>query len=108
VTATRVVNRRVERGTRYIGRMPGTQWHFGNPFSHQRGTLAKVRVGSREEAISRFRSWLKRESDLDVESARREWILANLHLLRDQVLECHCKPLDCHGDVYGDALEGRL
>jgi hypothetical protein len=99
------VNRRVERGAVYIGRVAGSARHFGNPFSHGRGTLARVRVKSRPEAIARFRAWLRREADLDVEPERRDWVLANLRLLRGQVLECFCKPLACHGDVYVELLE---
>ena len=97
--STRLVNMRVERGTVYIGRRSGSA-HFGNPFSHKRGTIAKVRVATRQAAIAAFRDWLSGAAYSDVEPERRVWILANMHTLRGQVLECFCKPLDCHGDVY--------
>lgn len=95
---TSVVNLRYKRGEVYVGRRD-TGMHFGNPFSHQRGTLAKVRVASREEAIARFRTWLEGATDQDVEPERRAWILTNVPLLRGKVLMCYCKPKLCHGDV---------
>lgn len=73
--------------------------HFGNPFSHTTGTLAAVAVGSRAEAVSRYRSWLLGESDRELEPERREWILGCLPALGDVVLSCRCKPAECHGDV---------
>src|ERR1700761_7257816 len=38
----------------YIGRP--SKW--GNPFSHRQGTLARYKVGTREEAIEAFRNWI--------------------------------------------------
>lgn len=69
----------------YIGRP--SKW--GNPFSHLSGTLAKYRVGSRAEAIQKYRQWIKTQQHL----------LDALHELRDQRLGCWCKPHECHGDV---------
>lgn len=62
---------------------------WGNPFSHLGGTLAKFRVGTREEAIAKY----------------AEWVLTQPHLvkripkLRGKTLACWCSPLPCHGDV---------
>jgi len=106
--STTVVNTRIRHGGVYIGRASGSQ-HYGNPFSHQRGTLAKVRVRSRDEAIKRYRTWLEGTTDVEVEPVRRGWILANIPGLRGKVLECFCKPKACHGDVLAalaDATEG--
>lgn len=90
---TRVVN--IHRGARnyiYIGRP--SKW--GNPFSHQPGTLAEFRVASREEAIDRYREWILSRPAL-VEAARRE--------LRGKILGCHCKPKECHGDILAEIAD---
>jgi hypothetical protein len=63
---------------------------YGNPFSHAKGTLAKFKVATREEAIRRYEPWLRAQPDL-VALVRRE--------LRGKVLGCWCKPLDCHADI---------
>lgn len=83
---TRVVNIRSGKPYDvYIGR-PGP---WGNPFSHQAGTLAKFKVATREEAIDRYEKWLRQQPRL----------LAQLPQLRGKVLGCWCKPQACHGDV---------
>jgi len=89
---TRVVNRRSARFHIYIGR-PSP---FGNPFSHQPGTLARFRVASRAEAIARFRDWFLSQPDL-VARARRE--------LKGKTLGCWCKPAACHGDVIAEVVD---
>jgi hypothetical protein len=70
----------------YIGR-PGP---WGNPFSHQAGTLAKFRVASRDEAVSKYEEWLLAQPEL-VARAKAE--------LRGKVLGCWCSPQSCHGHV---------
>lgn len=89
----------------YIGRR-GRGMHFGNPFSHLLSSIATVRVSSRAESITAFRKWLLLEDYLDVEPQRRDWIIANMHMLRGKRLGCFCHPLPCHGDVYVEILEG--
>jgi ribA/ribD-fused uncharacterized protein len=99
---TTVVNLRQDQFDIYIGRPrkgESQTQHWGNPFSHQSGTKAAVIVSSREEAVTRFESWLAGETDHDVEPERREWIYANIKQLRGKVLGCFCKPQACHGDV---------
>ena len=66
---------------------------WGNPFSHKAGTLAKFRVATREETISKYRAWILSQPDL-VAAARRD--------LRGKVLGCWCHPLTCHGDVLAE------
>lgn len=83
----------------YIGRVKYSNQHFGNPFSHKDDTLASVRVGSLREAIQAFSDWLDGKAWQEVEPQRREWILANLQLLKGQNLGCWCAPGPCHGDV---------
>jgi len=68
----------------YIGR-PG-KW--GNPFSMMDGY-------SREQAISKYRSWIVQQWDL----------LADLNELKGKVLGCYCKPNNCHGDVLVELIE---
>jgi hypothetical protein len=81
--------------------------HFGNPFSHRPNTLAQVAVGSRTEAVSRYRTWLLGESDRELEPERREWILKCLPFLAGAVLSCRCKPAACHGDVLAELATRR-
>lgn len=104
MTKTTVVNKHHARGDIYIGRLSGMS-HFGNPFAHKQGTLAAVVVGSRQEAVDRFHSWLTGETDQDVEPQRRAWILANLYRLQGKRLECFCKPAACHGDVLAEMVD---
>lgn len=92
-------------GARFIGREWGWERHFGNPFTHM-NVPGTVRVGSREEAIARFRTWLDGTSDQDVQQKRRQWILDNLHTLRGRDLMCYCAPLPCHGDVLAELAVG--
>lgn len=93
-TVTVVINKRSGRPYDiYIGR-PSI---WGNPFSHIPNTLARFRVESREEAVSRYREWFLAQPVL-VDRARRE--------LKDKVLACWCKPASCHGDVLAEILDG--
>jgi hypothetical protein len=96
---TKVVNVKKERSDVYIGRMKNTDEHFGNPFMIGRD-------GDRSLVISKFRQWLEGNNYFSVEPARRKWILANLHVLKDKKLGCFCKPDACHGDVYVELLDG--
>jgi hypothetical protein len=76
-----------ERYDVYIGRP--SKW--GNQFTHLThlgGPL--VIVDSREEAIFRFKEWILEQPEL-IEAVKKE--------LRGKILGCHCKPLECHGDV---------
>lgn len=75
----------------YIGRP--SKW--GNPFSHNKGTLAHYRVESREAAIAAYREYVLARPEL----------LAALPELRGKVLGCWCKPLACHGDVLAELAD---
>jgi len=81
-----VVHNKKEHFDVYIGR-PGP---WGNPFSHKADTLAKFKVNSREEAISRYEQWLLSQPEL-VQAAKV--------LLKGKILGCWCAPHACHGDV---------
>jgi hypothetical protein len=86
----RVHNKRAgtaPEGSVYIGRP--SKW--GNPFTHQEGTLAAFKVTTRAEAIGRFRWWIT-EGD-------GSHLLNDLHELRGRDLVCWCHPAACHGDV---------
>ncbi len=91
--STRVVHCKRERYDVYIGRgrdpKTGTRGPWGNQFSHQSGTLAKFRVGSREEAIERYEQYLLESPEL----------MARLHELKGKTLGCWCAPKACHGEV---------
>jgi hypothetical protein len=70
----------------YVGRP--TKW--GNPYSHQSGTLAKYKVATRDEAVDAYEQYLRENPEL-MEAAKRE--------LRGKDLVCWCAPLRCHADV---------
>lgn len=96
---TRVVNRRKERGTMYIGR--GSS--FGNPF-----VIGKD--GTREECIEKYRrwllQWLQHEKEVFISGRSNKWIIEHLGLLKGEILECYCKPEACHGDILVELIEG--
>ena len=79
----------------YIGRGKNGKW--GNPFSHQEGTQANVKVASREEAIEKYREYILSNEDL----------LKALPELKDKILGCWCSPLICHGNVLVELLEAQ-
>lgn len=81
----RVVHCKREPYDVYIGRP--SKW--GNPFSHQDGTLANTITETREEAVALYEKWLTAQPDL----------MADLPELRGKVLGCWCSPKACHGDV---------
>lgn len=81
----KVVHCKKEKYDVYIGRP--SKW--GNPYSHQRGTLAEFLVDSRQEAIAKYEQYVRATPEL----------LAALPELNHKILGCWCKPLPCHGDV---------
>lgn len=70
----------------YVGRPT----KYGNPYSHQDGTVARFKVATRADAISLYRVYLKSSPEL-LADARQE--------LRGKDLACWCAPLPCHADV---------
>lgn len=74
----------------YIGRP--SKW--GNPFSHKPSSLAEVKVATRQEAIDKYREWIRSQPDL----------MASLEELRGKRLGCWCRPKLCHGDVLLELL----
>lgn len=111
----KVVHCKKENYDVYIGRP--SKW--GNPFTHERKivgtighytrtTLATHIVKTREDAIQAHLDWLRGVKWQEVEPERREWILNNLHMLKDKVLACWCSPLPCHGDNYKLLIDEKL
>lgn len=80
---TRVVNIKDEPYDVYIGR--GTKW--GNPFKIGED-------GNRKEVIAKFLRKILKDKEL----------LSSIEELKGKTLGCHCKPKDCHGDVYVNLL----
>lgn len=72
---------------------------WGNPFSHKPSTLAKCKVGSREEAIQAYDDWLAGTKYQDVNPQQRQWILDHIYQLKGAVLGCFCFPQKCHGNI---------
>jgi hypothetical protein len=105
----RVVDRRNELSTVYIGR--GSV--YGNPFTHLplANTQAIVQVGSVDEAVKAYRDWLDGDPKwAHIEPDRRLAILAKIPTLKDDdVLGCYCRPRHaCHGDVLVEFWEAHL
>lgn len=74
----------------YVGRP--TKW--GNPFSHQNGTLAKHRVADRNAAVEAFRAYaMNRYLD------HHDTFAHDLVELRGRDLVCWCAPKPCHADI---------
>lgn len=70
----------------YIGRP--SKW--GNPWSHKKGTLARFRCETREEAIEKYIDWLLTQDDLLLEIKTE---------LKGKILGCWCDPSPCHGHI---------
>lgn len=83
--AIKVVNIKKSPYDVYIGR--GSIW--GNPYSHLEESKASFVVGSREEAIAKYREYILANKDL----------FNRIPELKGKILGCHCKPSACHGDV---------
>ena len=73
-------------GSVYIGR-PSP---YGNPWSHEEGTLAKFKVETRAESIQKYEEWIRSQPEM-MAMIKRE--------LRGKVLSCWCVPRLCHGHV---------
>lgn len=81
---TVVVNRYKESFHIDIGR--NSKW--GNPYSHEKKSLAKYIVKSRQEAIELYTYWILGQPEL----------IASLGELKGKILGCFCLPKDCHGE----------
>ena len=93
----KVVNIRKEKCEVYIGR--GSI--FGNPYTHIpiKNTKAEFQVKTRQEAIDKYREYFYNRIENDTE------FLDEVLRLKDKVLGCYCKPLDCHGDIIKEFLD---
>lgn len=75
----------------YIGRP--SEW--GNPFNHLETSTARFKTATREEAIEKYREWIKTQPQL----------LAKIPELKGKTLGCWCKPFTCHGDVLAELAD---
>lgn len=98
-----VVNKKTWRGEGiYVGRPTP----LGNPFSHQLGTVAEFKVGTRDEAVDRYGPWLMDKLDTDNPTTRMFVLLVDeCERSGEIVLVCHCKPERCHADVIKGFIE---
>lgn len=90
---TRLVN--LKTGAKYdvyIGR-PSI---WGNPYSHEFGTLAQFKTKTRQEAVEKYEEYILSRPDL----------LARLPEIRGKILACWCVPLLCHGHVLLRLING--
>ncbi len=84
---TSLVNIKNESCDIFIGRP--SKW--GNPFSHKNGTLAKFKVDTRKEAVSKYKEY--------IETGDGKHLLKDLKELKGKKLGCYCFPKLCHGNV---------
>ena len=63
---------------------------WGNPFSHQEGTLAKFKVETRAEALQKYEEWVRSQPEM-MAAIKKE--------LKGKVLGCFCTPRMCHGHI---------
>jgi len=90
----------------YVGR--GSP--LGNPFTHRDGTTAPHQVGTREEAVSNFATYLKEklaQKDERIRKALNQIALAAKNGKQVE-LECYCAPHACHADVLAQVIAERL
>lgn len=92
---TKVVNKYKEPYDVYIGR--GSP--IGNPFSHKEGTKAFYKVGTRDQAISEFETYIRKVMEVDPN------LVEYIKGLKGKTLGCFCKPQPCHGDVIVKLVE---
>lgn len=80
---TKVVHCKKEKYDIYIGRP--SKW--ANPF--------KIGLYTREEVLEKYEEWIQNQ----------DWLLKDLHELKDKTLGCWCKPsLRCHGDILAEIV----
>jgi hypothetical protein len=92
----KVVHCKIDKFDVYIGR-PSI---WGNPFSHKDGTQALFKVESSEEAVAKFKEYLK----------SNKMLMSKIHELDNKILACWCKTsknpnAPCHGDAIIEVLE---
>lgn len=84
---------------------------LGNPYTMKghRQTLAKYFVDSRKELLSKYSVWLL-DKLIDPQSAQsKEFRRILKHAMKNDIfLVCHCKPLDCEGDLIKKLLENLI
>jgi hypothetical protein len=98
-----VVNKKQYKGDgEYIGR-PSV---LGNQFTHLDHGLAQYKVATREEAVEKYREWLRVEWRKNG-AVKKELMRLVAQYQRDRKLTliCWCAPEACHGDVLKDAIE---
>ena len=98
----RIENKRTYKGDGvYVGR-PSP---LGNPFSHVPSELAEFRVATREEAVDRYRDWLRKalETDPKVRKAFDE-LVEFYRCFGSLTLVCWCVPQSCHAEVIRDFI----
>lgn len=92
---TKVVNLKNDPYDVYIGR--GSKWGCPYTIIKDRPTLAAEIVGSKEEALAKYKEHILNSPEL----------LDSLDELEGKTLGCFCKPEKCHGDVLIELLTKR-
>jgi len=90
-----------------VGEYIGRGSPLGNPYSHLENTTALYKVATREEAIEKYRIWLreqiKKPNFKVIEELDR--LLYKAISEGNLKLRCFCAPAPCHGDVIKEYLE---
>jgi hypothetical protein len=82
---------------------------LGNPYTHKHGTLARIVVATRDEAVDSYERWLRekiRVRDHAVCNALNE--IYRKAKAGDISLVCFCSPARCHADVIRKVIEEKL
>lgn len=94
-----VVNIRDSDFDVYIGRHNDPiigKW--GNPFTTKESHLAKFKVDSKKEALSKYKEYV----------LNNKYLMDSLDELYGKRLGCFCKPGDCHGDILVELVNDKL
>lgn len=103
----KVVNVNYSQCDAYIGRpnkAHSTKYTlFGNPYTHLTGfTSAQFIVGSRDEAVDKYREYF-----LDRLLTDEYFFLCFMDLVENlniETLGCHCAPQRCHGEILAEII----
>ena len=99
-----IVNKKTYKGhdAVYVGR--GSP--LGNPYSHKPGTMANFQVGSRDEAIAKYKRWLCYQ--ITQSGFPRMLFFDLVKFYKDfgkLKLMCWCTPKACHAEVIAEMVK---
>jgi len=73
---------------------------LGNPYSHNKNSLAKYYVDSRNIAIDKYKDYFYQEIEINNDFKNEINNVINFYKEKKKInLVCWCKPKKCHGDI---------